>query len=435
MNELLEKALPADLDAERTILGALLQNAEWLDTINLTADAFFQNRHGLLFEIIESLYTDGQPVEIKALSGRLRDKGQLEQVGGVTYIASLIDGTPGSNPFYYAERIRSKHLQRRCMRAGESIVTEAMDSESGAVSLAYAEKAVAGLADDNAGRGVRLAADVAMDCLARIERSEGPRGIKTGLVDVDALMLSLEPETLTLVGARPSNGKSAFGLTLALNVATENIGVGFFSLEMTAEQLTDRLLAMLTGIDLMELRAGYTLNTDQWRKLTEAQGKLQSLPIYIDDTRGLTAGQVCARMRRLEKQQSLGVGIIDYLTRLRFDNKREMRHELGDSAKRFKDLSGELQIPVVALSQLSRASVATGKVRRPQLSDLRESGNLEEDADNVLFVHREEMYDPTDENRGRAEVIVAKQRQGPAPEIIPVSFHGPTAHFRNAWRH
>jgi replicative DNA helicase len=434
--------LPSDVDSERIVMGAVILAADvctkgeaeqYLDSMAIDVQDFFLDSHRRIFAALRDLRAECLPLEFQSLIARLRDNGELERVGGSTYVSGLTHGIPASDPNYYAKRVKSKALQRACVRAGNAISTQALEAESGEAAVEYAERTLIRLTEGGeSGEGILASVgEVADTYLAELERTQGlpPEGVRTGLRDLDDVLISLEPETLTIVGARPSQGKSAFGLTVGLNDAEAGVPVGIFSLEMPKQQLIQRLLAMISKVSLYRLRKREIWRED-WPKLHAAKQHLDDLPLFIDDTRGLTAPQVCARMRRMKQQKGIELTIVDFLTRLKFNNKRDLRHEVGDAAKYFKDVSGELRIPVIALSQLSRAST-TGTVRRPQLSDLRESGNLEEDSDTVVFVHREEMYQRTDANRGIAELIVAKQRQGSAPEIVQAMFNGELVRFDN----
>ena len=437
MDKLLEAGLPSDPEAEHCLLGTLLLRPSLLDEIDVAIPEFYQRSCRLLYEAMLDLKAEGQPVEFHPLRALLADRGVLESIGGATWITSLIDGFAGVGEKWYAERIRSKYLQRRTVQIGNAIMSNAMDPEStGAEAVEFAEKAIAGLTDESQGvktGEIRSLGDVALDQINAIKTGKPLDAIDSGLAELDRVMIGFEPETLTVVGARTGNGKTAFGLALALHCAIQGRPVAFFSLEMSTVTLSQRLLSMRAGVPLQAIRYRKVFGEDL-EKLAHAQRELNCIPLHIDDTRGLTASQVCARLRRYKQQQGTEITIVDFLTRLKFNSKRDLRHELGDAAKAFKDASGEFNIPVIALSQLSRASVKEGKPRYPQLSDLRESGNLEEDADNVLFVHRDEYYGRTDENHGLADVIVSKQRQGPAPEFVKVGFRGEYVRFENLWK-
>jgi replicative DNA helicase len=437
MDKLLEHGMPSDPDSEQSLLGVLLQRPALLDEIDTALPEFYDRHCRLLYEAMLDLKAEGQPIEFGTIRARLHDVGALESIGGATWIASLIDGMPVQNEQWYAERIRSKYLQRRTVQIGNAIMSHALDGEvTGVEAVEYAENAVARLTDESQGvttGDVRALGEVAAEQVRLLETGAPTDAVGSGLVDLDRVMIGFERETLTIVGARPMNGKTAFGLALALHCALQNLPVAFFSLEMSLATLTQRLLSMRSGVPLQAIRYRQVYG-DDLRRVREAQADLAVLPLVIDDTRGLTAQQVCSRLRRYKQQRGVGITFVDYLTRLKFSAKRELRHELGDATKVFKDVSGELDIPVIALSQLSRASVKEGKPRMPQLSDLRESGNIEEDADNVLFIHRDAAYERTDENAALADVIVSKQRQGPAPEFVKVGFQGACVRFENLWR-
>ena len=435
-DKLLTKGLPSDPDAEEIVIGATLLDSRWLDNRSLRPHEMYLKSHQIISAEIVRMWSQGLPIEFPSLLSRLRDRGELEAAGGAAYIGSLIDGVPASDPSYYAGRISSKYLQRQCLYAGQAIQNHSVDCESGEEALEYAEQLIFEVLKEREQPGSREAvslAEAADQYLETLEQRDTTKALTTGLVDLDRCIVGLEPESLTIVAARPSNGKSAFGVHIALNLAQQGIASAFYSLEMTRQQIVERMIANLAQIDLQVLRRG-NLSREDWARVHDARQTVDRLPVYIDDTRGLNANQVCSRMRRLKVKHGIAMAIVDYLTRLRFERRRELRHELGDAAKMFKDISGELQIPVVAMSQLSRASVSDGRARRPQLSDLRESGNLEEDADTVILVHREWMYAPTVENKNEAELIVAKQRQGPAPEVIKVGFQGECVRFHNLWR-
>ncbi len=434
-------SLPQCIEAEQTILGSILLNASVVDDLagELDPAHFHLGGHRSLFSAMVEIRTDAKPINLVTLSETLRRAGKFEQVGGATYIASLIDhGTHPDTIPHYTKLVKEKAQLRRLIAAANTITSRALEQDEPVETIQeQAERLIAEVrSEENAG-GFQSAGELAYSYLEDLEQADGrgPSGIKTGLRDVDRDLVSLEPGTVTIIGARPSQGKTAMGLTILLNAAAAG-GIGaFFSLEMSSAQIMQRLLAMFGRIELGLLRGHHKLNREDWAKLSDAQRGIAKLGINIDATRGLTASQVCARLRRLHHRKPVSFAIVDFLTRLRFNSKRDLRHELGDSVKAFKDLAGELGIPIVALSQLSRANVAGGRIRPPQLSDLRESGNLEEDSDCVLFIHREEAYGRTDSNEGKASIIIAKQRQGPAPESIEVSFLGSFVKFENLWRY
>lgn len=436
MDRLADHGLPSDPETEASLLGVLLLKPSLLDEIETATPEFSLPSHRTLYETMLDLRADGVPIDFVSVRGLLQDRGELERIGGATWIANLINGLPANNEQFYADRIRAKYLQRRTAQVANAILLHAIEPETtGPESVEYAEQAVAQLSDEAQGvhtGTIRSVGETTAEVIRDIESGAPTNAIPIGLREVDDKMLGLEPQTLTIVGARPGNGKTAFGLTLSLHCAERGLPVVFFSLEMSAASLGQRLLAMVAKVSLHNIRHR-RVSSDELRRLKAAQHAVALLPLKIDDTRGLTANQVCSRMRRYKKHGGMDIALVDYLTRLRFSGRRDLRHELGDAAKAFKDSSGEFDIPVVALSQLSRASVKEGKPRYPQLSDLRESGNLEEDADNVLFVHRDEYYDRKPDNEGQADIIVSKQRQGPAPEFCKVAFLGDFVRFANLW--
>jgi replicative DNA helicase len=356
------------------------------------------------------------PVTVK---DELTRAGELEAVGGPAYIASLLDGVPhSSNVEHYARIVKEKAILRNLIEAGGRIVTAAYDgSEDVGEILDQSERLVFQIAQDQLRSGFVPMRTIADQSLKTIERLAEHRNLVTGQATgwptLDEMTSGLQPSDLIVVAARPGMGKTSFALNIAQHAAREGRRVGVFSLEMSREQLFLRLLTGQARVDAHRLRTG-RLGREEWDRLSHAIGDLAGIPLFIDDTAGAGVLEMRAKSRRLKMEQGLDLLIIDYLQLMRGRGRFENRNqEISEISRSLKELAKELNLPVIAISQLSRAPEQRGSDRRPQLSDLRESGAIEQDADVVLFIYREELYKPTEENFGKAQIIIAKQRNGP----------------------
>ena len=417
----LEKVPPQNLEAEQSVLGATLIEREAIGkTIEVLNESdFYKESHREIYSAILDLFEKNEPVDLVTIAEELRSRGKLDQVGGPAYITALINSVPTAcNVEYYAKIVREKSTLRDLINAATHIVAQGYEgTEDVDVILDRAEQQIFDISQRRVSRSFVLLKDALKDSFEAIEelyaRKEHVTGIPTGLKEFDIRTAGLQPSDLVIVAGRPSMGKTSFALSVALHVGIQlKIPVAIFSLEMANPQLVQRMLCSEARVDAYKLRTGYLSESD-WPELTIAAGKLAEAPIFIDDTPGISALEVRAKARRLKSEQNLGLVIIDYLQlmggRVGIENRQQ---EIADISRSLKALARELYLPVMALSQLSRAPEQRSD-RRPQLADLRESGAIEQDADLVALLLREEYYHPTPENKGKADVIIAKQRHGP----------------------
>jgi replicative DNA helicase len=437
---LIERGLPANVEAERSILGAiLLDNSLVNQAIEmLRRDDFFLDSHRRIYDKMVALSERVQPIELITLSDELRRAAEFEQIGGATYIASLIDGVPRTDTIaHYAKIVKGKSMLRKLISASSQITAMAIDEEDEAdVIIDKAEQLIFQIAEDRMRQGFQYIGDVAHRRLEQIEQMAGRpemiTGVPTGFTDFDQMTSGLQKQDLVIVAARPSMGKTALALNIAQYAAKNGAVVGIFSLEMSAEALVSRLLCSEARVDAHRLRTGY-LNREEWARLADALRRLCETQIYIDDSPGAGVLEMRAKSRRLKAERGLDMLVIDYIQLMQGRGRIESRQqEVSQISRDLKALAKELDMPVVALSQLSRAP-ETRSEHRPVLSDLRESGGLEQDADVVSFIFREEVYNPTEENRGIAELILSKQRNGPTG-TIHLAFLKEFTRFENMWR-
>ena len=433
-----ERSLPHNLEAERCVLGAILihndtfnQAAELID-----ADDFFRDAHRRVFDKMIGLNERGEAIDLVTLKDELGRSGDLDRVGGPAYIAGLVDGVPRSTHVeHYARIVKEKSTLRNLIFASNRILETAYSTEEEADAiLDQAEQAIFSIADDNIHTGFVPLRDLVQGSFATIEKLQEHKGLVTGVpsgfVDIDALTSGFQPSDLIIVAARPSMGKTALVLNIAqyLGVKTD-MTIGFFSLEMSKEQLFLRMLTTEAEVDSHKFRGGF-LGERDYGQLSAALGRLSEAKVFIDDSAAIGVLEMRAKARRLMAEHGLHLIIIDYLQlmqgRGRFDNRTQ---ELASISRSLKGLAKELNVPVVALSQLSRAPEGRAD-RRPLLSDLRESGALEQDADVVMFIYREEQYDPRPENENLAEIIIGKQRNGPTG-VVKLAFLKQCTRFAN----
>jgi replicative DNA helicase len=417
-----ERTLPHNLDAERSVLGAILLQNEAFNHAAEVIDArdFFRDAHRRIFDKMIALSERGDAIDLVTLKEALSRAGELDEVGGPAYIAALVDGLPrATNVEYYARIVKEKSTLRNLIYASNKILSNAYQADQEAnVILDEAEQAIFSIAEDRIRAGFVSMRDLAHQSFEAIEQAVSRKqlitGVPTGFVDLDEMTSGLQPGDLVIVAARPSMGKTALVLNIAQHVGTKtDKTVGFFSLEMSKEQLFLRMLTSEAQIDGHRLRTGF-IGENDWGRLSHALGTLSEARIFIDDTPGIGVLEMRAKSRRLMLEHALDLLIIDYIQlmqgRGRFENRTL---ELGAISRGLKGLAKELNVPIVVLSQLSRAPESRSD-HRPMLSDLRESGALEQDADVVAMLFRPEMYpDVKEEERGTAELHIAKQRNGP----------------------
>jgi replicative DNA helicase len=442
-DQMLERPLPHSAEAERAILGAIvLDNALVNQAIELLRpDDFYVRAHQHLFRAMISMSERGAEINPILLGEELRRDGALEQVGGIAFISELTYGLPHfTNLAHYAKVVKDKSMLRQLVRVANKITSEALEEEDEAtLILDHAEQMIFALADERTRQGFAHVKPVADGILEKVQELGGRgsvlTGLTTGFAELDKLTSGLQPSDLIIVAARPSMGKTSLCLTLAQNAAIQaNAVVGVFSLEMSKESLVMRMLCSEGHVDAHRFRSGF-LSRDEWARLAGALGTLSETKIFIDDTPGISVLEMRAKARRLAAEQKrLDLIIVDYLQLMSGSSRRSesRQQEVSQISRELKGLAKELNVPLVALSQLSRAPEARTD-HRPQLSDLRESGAIEQDADVVAFIYREEQYNRTEENAGIAEVIVAKQRNGPT-DTVQLAFLKEFTRFENMWK-
>ncbi len=418
---MLDKVPPQNVEAEMAVLGAMLLEEEAIaKSIEiLNADSFYRDGHRYIFKAILDSYEKGKTADIVTISERLRSEGNLEKAGGAAYISSLLGVVPSAaNVEHYASIVREKALLRRLISTATDIISKGYENSKDVDNLLdKAEQMIFDIAEKKVGESFYSLKDIIRDSFEAIEdlyKWRAPvTGLSTGLVDFDIQTAGLQPSDLIILAGRPSSGKTALALTIASHAALEmNIPVAIFSLEMSKEQLVRRFLCAEARVDAHKLRTGYLKDSD-WPKLTRASGRLSETSIFIDDSAVITPLELRAKARRLKSREKIGLVIVDYLQLMRYHIRVENRQqEISEIMHSLKALARELRVPLLALSQLSRA-VEARTDHRPQLSDLRESGSIEQDGDVIAFLYREELHNPTPENEGLAELIIGKQRNGP----------------------
>jgi len=419
-----ERPLPFDLEAERAILGAvLLQNeALFKAAESLRPEHFYRESHRRVFSAMLELFQESRAIDLITLRDLLARQALLDAVGGSAYLASLVDGIPRHlNVEHYARIVRDKAILRRLISSGQRMVEAALEQQDEPADLLdRAEKAIFDIAADQLRQGFVPLGEITQGTFKQIERFYQEKatltGLPTGFVDFDAYTSGLQPSEYIVLAARPSMGKTSLCLNMAQNIAAKGYTVGIFSLEMSKEQLAMRLLCSEARINAHQLRIG-ALHDKELDRIIDVLDRLGSMKIFIDDTPAITVLEVRTKARRLKLEHGLDLVILDYMqlmrTRERFENRNQ---EVSFISQSLKALAKELKLPVVALSQLSRAPEAR-REHRPQLADLRESGAIEQDADLVGFIYRPEVYEPTQENEGLAELIIEKQRNGPTGTV------------------
>jgi replicative DNA helicase len=419
----LEKTLPNNLEAERSILGAILLDDKAVLTAFeiLKSQDFYLESHRRVFEKMLKLMNNSQPIDLVTLKEELQRANELESVGGAAYLASLTDGLPRAmNIEYYAQIVKEKSTLRRLIQISSEIMTRSYQNEEPAPEiLQHVEKSIFDIASQQFRSGFISVAPLVSDVFKKIEelsnRKARVTGLETGFSQLDQLTAGLQPSDLIIVAARPGLGKTSLCLNVAEYAATKkHKTVGVFSLEMSKEQLVRRLLCSGAEIDAHRINTGF-LSKEDWNRLSRASSVLSETKLFIDDTAGISVPEMRSKVRRLAIEQGLDLLIVDYLQLMsgsshRYENRTQ---EISQISRGLKAIAKELNVPVIAVSQLSRAIEARRGDHRPQLSDLRESGSIEQDADMVIFIYREDLVNPTEENQGIAELIIGKQRNGP----------------------
>jgi len=433
------KVPPHNLDAEQAIVGGILINNDALNQVVdiLSGEDFYKEAHTLIYEGMLTLYNRDDPVDVITLSQVLKEKGALDKIGGTEYLASLAEATATSaGILYHAEIVKDlstrRNLIRQCSHISEVCFQPGNDTED---ILDSAEQYIFEIAERNIDQHFLQLGEVVKNSFKKIETTTGSNitGISTGFTDFDNLTSGLQPSDFIIIAGRPSMGKTALALNIALNAAlVDKVGVAIFSLEMSSLQLGIRLLGSDAMIDAWKLRKG-ALQDDDYLRLTDSANRLSELPIYIDDSSGLSSLEIKAKARRLKKKHNISLVIIDYLQLMQSKKAVESRQlEISDISRSLKALAKDLDIPVLAVSQLNR-KVEDRPNKRPMLADLRESGAIEQDADLILFIYREELYNRTEENKGKAELNVAKHRNGPTG-LVNLTFREKYTKFQNYYK-
>lgn len=434
------RSAPWSAEAEQAVLGAMLLDQDAaLRAVELVDDTmFYREEHRRLFRAMRALTERRVVIDHVTLHDELERRGELAAIGGMEYLAELADAAPTTaNLEFHARILRDKAILRRLIEASTGIITEAYEGRAAAGELLdAAESRIFQISQQRRDQGFVRLKEMLWPTMERIETlqrsGKAVTGVPTGFVDLDALTSGFQPSELVIVAARPSMGKTAFCLNLAAHAAIEaKVGIAIFSLEMSKEALVQRLLTAEARVDSQRVRRAALRDTD-FTYLARAAGILQSCPIWIDDTPAITLLEMRSKARRLKAEHDIGLIIVDYLQLMRSPEYAENRvQEISDVSRSLKGLARELEVPVVALSQLSRASEQRGGERKPILSDLRDSGAIEQDADLVIFIHRPEYYDRDDESkRGIAEIMLAKNRNGPTGEIT-LRFYKEFTRFAN----
>ena len=436
----IEKPLPNNLDAERSVLGAIILDNNALNPAveHLKPEDFFLDQHRRVFTQMIALGESQQAIDLVTLTEELHRRGDLDASGGAPYLAALADGMPRvSNVEHYARIVKEKAMLRNLIHATHNIQQRAFEGEDGADTiLDNAESSIFALAEDRVKAGLIPIKDIVRDNFERLERifREGKSitGVATGYGELDKLTSGLQPSELLILAARPSQGKTALALNLAENISIRGgHPTAIFSLEMSKESLLQRLVASVAQIDAHKFRTGH-LSKDDWRRMTDALGVIAAAPLWMDDAGSISVLEIGAKARRLKRDKGLSLLIVDYLqlitARGRFGNRNE---EVSSISRALKGLAKELQIPVLVLSQLTRAPERDD--RGPQLSDLRESGAIEQDADVVMFIYRPHFFKQgaTPEEREETELKIAKQRNGPT-ESVKFVFRSRLTRFEEA---
>ena len=425
---------PQNIEAEQAVLGAIFLNTDALaDAMEyVEADDFYRRAHQILFQAMVNLNNDGEAIDVLTVQNYLTTNNQLDDVGGVAYIAELATSVPtAANAGYYAKIVEGKSMLRRLISTATNIITQANNGDDDVPSLLdSAERQIMDVSERRNRSGFREIKDVLNETLSDIDRlsqqSEDITGLPTGYREFDKMTAGLQPDNLIILAARPAVGKTAFALNIAQNVATStDTSVAIFSLEMSAESLVNRMLCAEGSINANHLRTGQ-LDEGEWQNLIVAMGALSNTSIFIDDTPAIKMAEIRAKCRRLAKEKgNLGLVVIDYLQLIEGSNKESRQQEVSEISRQLKKLAKELSVPILALSQLSRG-VEQRQDKRPVLSDIRESGSIEQDADIVAFLYRDDYYergeskseedgddqDSLNQDVGEVELIIEKNRAG-----------------------
>ena len=424
---LIKRVMPHSIEAEQSVVGAMLMDRDAIMTASeiISGEDFYQSAYGVIFDTMVEMFNEGKPVDLVMLQDRLREKAVPEEVAGLEFVRELVTSAlTSANVKYYAQIVADKSLLRRLIRLNEEIANTCYaGNEPLEGILEKTEKSVFELLERrSAGEFVPIR-QVVLNALERIEKASKSKGtvtgIPTGFIDLDYKLSGLQPSDLVLIAARPSMGKTAFVLNIAQYIAfKKEKGVAVFSLEMSKEQLVNRLFSLESQVDAQAIRTGNMKDSD-WEKLIEGAGIIGSSRLIIDDTPGISISELRSKCRKYKLEHGLDIVIIDYLQLMTGSvgrSSESRQQEISEISRSLKGLARELNVPVIALSQLSRA-VESRPDKRPMLSDLRESGAIEQDADVVMFIYRDEYYNKDSEFKKQAEIIIAKQRNGPVGTV------------------
>ena len=417
----IRKKQPYNMEAEQSVIGSMLMDRDAIATVNdmLTKDDFYNAQYGLLFEHMSALFKEGKPVDIVTLSNRLKENNVSEEIAGMKYIGDILDSVPTSaNAKYYAQIVADKSLLRKMIKLNEDIEKDCyLDTDDVDGLLEKAEQGVFQLIKErNGGSDFTQIDKIIIDVIDQIEAASKMNtrvtGIPTGFIDLDNMLTGLHGSELILVAARPAMGKTAFVLNIAHEVAVKKKKTtAIFSLEMSKEQLVTRMIAMDSLVNSQKIMTGQ-LAEDEWDKIADSTETIAEAPLFIDDNSAITIADLRSKCRKLKQNNDLSLIIIDYLQLMSTTKHVESRQQfISDMSRSLKVLARELDVPVIALSQLNRA-VDSRPDHKPVLADLRESGAIEQDADVVMFIYRDDYYNPDTETKGIADIIIAKQRKG-----------------------
>ncbi len=417
----IDKIPPHNLDAEKSTLGSMLLERDAIAKVVeiLKPGDFYKQAHAMILEVIHLLFEKGEPVDLVTVAEILRERGQLETIGGASYLTNLVNSVPtAANVEHYAKIVEEKSILRGLLKSANQISQLGYQEEEELdIILDKAEQLIFNISQKRAAQGFDKIKDILMDTFDNIEKMYNQQsevtGVPTGFKDLDKMTSGFQEADLVIIAARPSMGKTALALNMAQYISVEeDLSVGIFSLEMSKSQLVQRMLCSEAQVNSHKLRTG-KLNEQDWKRISHAAGRLGEANVFIDDTPGITAMEMRAKARRIQAEHGLDIILIDYLQLMQGSGSTESRQqEVSKISRSLKGLARELNVPVVSLSQLSRA-VEQRNDKRPQLSDLRSSGSIEQDADVVAFIYRDEYYNPDTEKKGITEVIIGKQRNGP----------------------
>ncbi|MED1600519.1 replicative DNA helicase [Alkalihalophilus marmarensis] len=421
-----DRTPPQNIEAEQAVLGAIFLADVALVTASerLLPEDFYRAAHQRVYQAMLELAEKGEPVDLVTVTSELQDRKWLDDIGGVAYLSDLANAVPtAANVEYYSKIVEEKSVLRRLIKVATNIAADGYTSEDEVDAiLDDAEKTILDVAQRKNTSAFISIKDVLVETYDQIELLQNQKGditgIPTGFVELDNMTAGFQRNDLIIVAARPSVGKTAFALNIAQNVATKtDENVAIFSLEMGASQLVQRMLCAEGNIDAQRMRTG-ALTAEDWQKLTMAMGSLAKAGIYIDDTPGVKVNDIRAKCRRLKQEQGLGMIMIDYLQLIQGNGRsgENRQQEVSEISRTLKAIARELEVPVIALSQLSRG-VESRQDKRPMMSDIRESGSIEQDADIVAFLYRDDYYDKESENQNIIEIIIAKQRNGPVGTV------------------